>query len=143
MGGVGKKWSHAGHFDLKKRLSYSKILTPRDARAACGDYGLWRYLAAQYGVVRTFGEHMRRKKTGGGEQLLVFYGPDTEITLSRAAAVDGFIGGWTRSHRARSCRECGCTEHDACITKGTPCSWVEDDLCSACAPKKKKKGGRG
>jgi hypothetical protein len=35
----------------------------------------------------------------------------------------------------RACRVCGCTELDCsqCIAKtGTPCSWVEDDLCSAC-----------
>ena len=38
-----------------------------------------------------------------------------------------------------TCRVCGCTEHDCsqCIEKtGKPCHWVEDDLCSACAPKK-------
>jgi hypothetical protein len=29
------------------------------------------------------------------------------------------------------CRRCGCTEHDACVHG---CSWVEDNLCSACAP---------
>ena len=28
------------------------------------------------------------------------------------------------------CRECGCTEHNACLP---PCSWAEEDLCSACA----------
>ncbi len=35
------------------------------------------------------------------------------------------------------CRECGCTEEDCayCIKRtGEPCSWVEEDLCSACAP---------
>lgn len=38
----------------------------------------------------------------------------------------------------RSCRECGCTDDRACIFEGRPgvgtavCSWVEDDLCSAC-----------
>lgn len=35
------------------------------------------------------------------------------------------------------CRECGCTDADCsqCIAKtGAPCSWVEADLCSACAP---------
>ena len=34
------------------------------------------------------------------------------------------------------CRECGCTDHDACWTplRGDGCSWVEPDLCSACAP---------
>lgn len=32
----------------------------------------------------------------------------------------------------RRCRVCACTEDDAC---DPPCSWVEDDLCSACLPK--------
>jgi hypothetical protein len=32
----------------------------------------------------------------------------------------------------RHCRVCGCTEDNAC--EGG-CSWVEDDLCSACAEK--------
>ena len=39
------------------------------------------------------------------------------------------------------CRVCGCTEADCrqCIAKtGEPCHWVEPDLCSACAPKKKR-----
>ena len=36
----------------------------------------------------------------------------------------------------RRCRVCGCTDDDCsqCIEKtGEPCSWVEDDLCSACS----------
>lgn len=37
--------------------------------------------------------------------------------------------------KARACRECGCTEDNACQTEvGGPCHWVEKDLCSACAP---------
>lgn len=35
----------------------------------------------------------------------------------------------------RKCRVCGCTDDDCsqCIEKtGEPCSWVEEDLCSAC-----------
>lgn len=31
-----------------------------------------------------------------------------------------------------TCRSCGCTDFDACDDDGFPCSWVEDDLCSAC-----------
>jgi len=34
------------------------------------------------------------------------------------------------------CRVCGCTDNDCrlCIARtGSPCSWVESDLCSACA----------
>ena len=35
----------------------------------------------------------------------------------------------------RTCRVCGCTDDDCsgCIERtGTPCHWVEEDLCSAC-----------
>lgn len=35
------------------------------------------------------------------------------------------------------CRVCGCTQHDCtlCVERtGEPCSWIEADLCSACAP---------
>lgn len=35
----------------------------------------------------------------------------------------------------QKCRVCGCTQNDCrqCIEKtGSPCYWVEDDLCSAC-----------
>lgn len=38
------------------------------------------------------------------------------------------------------CRECGCTDEDCsrCVAKtGVPCHWVEQDLCSACAPEER------
>ena len=38
----------------------------------------------------------------------------------------------------RRCRECGCTDHNACIWHGATgtvtCTWHEPDLCTACAP---------
>ncbi len=37
------------------------------------------------------------------------------------------------SYKERKCRKCGCTEKRACVKEGTPCHWVERDLCSACA----------
>lgn len=42
--------------------------------------------------------------------------------------------GWTP---VRACRVCGCTDDDCsrCIRKtGAPCSWVAENLCSACVP---------
>lgn len=35
------------------------------------------------------------------------------------------------------CKQCGCTDNNACITEVGPCSWVneEHDLCSACFDK--------
>ena len=35
-----------------------------------------------------------------------------------------------------TCRVCGCTDEDCSgcyVRTGVPCSWVEPDLCSACA----------
>lgn len=43
----------------------------------------------------------------------------------------------TKHKNVRACRVCGCTEKDCrgCIERtGRPCSWIEADLCSACAP---------
>jgi len=41
------------------------------------------------------------------------------------------------------CRECGCTEFDACDDEERgPCSWEGDDLCSACAEKLGELPGR-
>jgi len=30
------------------------------------------------------------------------------------------------------CRRCGCDDLNPCITDEGPCSWVEENLCSAC-----------
>ncbi len=38
--------------------------------------------------------------------------------------------------QARTCRVCGCTDHDCrqCIERtGMACHWIGADLCSACA----------
>lgn len=36
----------------------------------------------------------------------------------------------------RECRICGCTDMSACRhDDGTPCSWIDDDLCSSCDEK--------
>ena len=32
----------------------------------------------------------------------------------------------------RLCRICACSEHDACLDGQGGCSWVEQDLCTAC-----------
>lgn len=40
----------------------------------------------------------------------------------------------------RQCRQCGCSEYDACIKGSETCSWAENDLCSFC--KDNVKGSR-
>ena len=44
---------------------------------------------------------------------------------------ESFTTGGTITWRA--CRECGCTQTQACVDERGPCWWVEDDLCSHCA----------
>lgn len=54
-----------------------------------------------------------------------------QVTLGLAAS------GLRNAAAAGVCRVCGCTDIDCrgCIARtGEPCHWVEDDLCSACAP---------
>lgn len=51
--------------------------------------------------------------------------------LTHIIEVGGSLGLWD----FRMCRECGCWDNDCrgCIEKtGSPCHWVEEDLCSAC-----------
>jgi hypothetical protein len=56
---------------------------------------------------------------------------ETGLVEGLAEAVAGALGPDT------ACRVCGCTETDCsgCIARtGAACSWVENDLCSACVP---------
>lgn len=50
------------------------------------------------------------------------------VEVWRAIPVPGRVG---------TCRACSCTDDDCsgCVERtGSPCHWVEADLCSACAP---------
>ncbi len=61
---------------------------------------------------------------------LVEHGPATQAKQYLDPAQDvGQIAAFERE-----CRVCHCTEMNACVTEGTPCHWVEEDLCSACRP---------
>lgn len=43
-----------------------------------------------------------------------------------------------KKEEVQKCRICGCTEDTPCMTAEGPCSWVKDDLCSACWEETKK-----
>ena len=47
-----------------------------------------------------------------------------DLEIGDQARLPSFIG--------PICRECGCSQNDACFPS---CSWVEPDLCSACISK--------
>lgn len=50
---------------------------------------------------------------------------------------DVVLIGLARGIQSRLCRECACSEFDACVHEvcGGACYWVEKDLCSTCADK--------
>lgn len=63
-------------------------------------------------------------------------GEKCDVCGAAAGADDDFFKAEDAPPR-RTCRVCGCTDRNCagCIAKtGEPCSWVEADLCSACAP---------
>lgn len=39
-----------------------------------------------------------------------------------------------------TCRSCGCTQDNACVTENGPCAWAEPGLCTACAEKEADDG---
>jgi hypothetical protein len=52
------------------------------------------------------------------------------FTVLHAARIAQGLGLRIRFDFEQACWKCGCTQNDAC--EGG-CSWVEEDLCSACA----------
>lgn len=65
------------------------------------------------------------------KRLLIRQVPRVEIQRAIEKRVDEELA-------ERTCRICGCTKDDCspCVEKmGSPCTWVEDDLCSACVGK--------
>lgn len=57
--------------------------------------------------------------------------------LEPEETIEAWIHKWRDAQAEnRKCRGCGCMDHRACLhSDGTPCSWVELDLCSVCAEK--------
>ncbi len=37
-----------------------------------------------------------------------------------------------REIKPQQCRECGCTQGNACVTVSGTCGWAKEDLCTAC-----------
>lgn len=68
------------------------------------------------------------------DEVLVMDHPAGPLELAaRAEDARSRAGGVILDVPTRICRECGCSELDACIdADGSACHWVEWDLCSAC-----------
>lgn len=75
-----------------------------------------------------------------GDEILDLSEPVTAFEIGHIPVVPVWHGNegvtWIRPEDQRSCRGCGCTDQDCsqCIARtGRPCTWIEADLCSACA----------
>ena len=64
--------------------------------------------------------------------------PRKEVEKRKGYQPNSGSKGRSRQKQERFCRICRCTDMDCrqCIARtGLPCSWVAEDLCSACLPK--------
>ena len=57
--------------------------------------------------------------------------PGIEIEHPMADPIDEIIG--FDIDEELSCRICGCTQTEPCLTDLGPCFWIEPGLCSRCA----------
>jgi hypothetical protein len=84
-------------------------------------------------------EVVRQAKARKPKQVELIEEPEE---IEEAAAPEGETASEeSEAAEVGTCRVCGCTDADCrqCIEKtGEPCYWVEDDLCSACAPASQK-----
>jgi hypothetical protein len=60
--------------------------------------------------------------------------PEFAVEFRDGEPVYHTVGSLERIEATRQCRVCGCTDLQACDVAGVPCCWIEEDLCSACAP---------
>jgi hypothetical protein len=82
-------------------------------------------------ILIAYGKGERTMSEDDDNLALVTYGFDKQ-QCKRMARIGDRI--FDREVLVATCRVCGCTEEDAC--EGG-CSWIEDDLCSACHKKGK------
>lgn len=97
-------------------------------------------------VIASYGDgHLYELLAEGGEgraQLDALPGDDVaqalrqlvdaiDLTEIDAEDIEAYVDAVADEVDARRCRECGCTDRWGCPGG---CSWVEGDLCSACAP---------
>jgi hypothetical protein len=108
------------------KLSFSAAQFLRDCRTATRRYPM----RVSAGYLSRSGMSLERKG------LVAYRGFDDRlgrggwfITPAGTKVLDEISG--------PSCRKCGCTDDDClgCIRRtGSPCRWVEPNLCSACVP---------
>lgn len=71
---------------------------------------------------------------GHAVQLRITAPRRVPVVRGELRVVDDLEATDVESPDVRTCRVCGCTDEAACEVQGVPCLWVQEDLCSACAP---------
>lgn len=130
------------------RRSLANILTPPDRVMTPGAYLKYRRTAAGLGLhdvaatVATeprLAEHVRGAWIERIEADVAPMSLNTIVALRRAYRFDlevlaqlAAIAMHLRVQPPRLCRICACSDADPCLDYRGPCSWVGQDLCSAC-----------
>jgi len=130
------------------RRSLTNILTPPYRVMTPGAYLKYRRTAAGLGLndvaaaVATeppLAEHVRGAWIERIEADVAPVSLNTIVVLRRAYPFDldvlaqlAAIGMHLRVQPPRLCRICACSDADPCLDDRGPCSWISQDLCSAC-----------
>lgn len=126
-------------------------MSDTSTRFTPGSYLKHRRQAAQLSIVdvaHRIGTEPRTAEHSRGEWLELIEADAAPMTLTTIVALSQVFSFdihvlWTLERIAQGemvpvpqiCRICACTDYDGCRSvHGVTCSWVEDDLCSACAP---------
>jgi ParB/RepB/Spo0J family partition protein len=138
------EWQHRDKrvpaFRAEKPWSNLRTMTfPTEAEAISAAHEI--EAANQEGLAGLAGKgFVRPKEADGKEEDAMGFHPGFPPNFNPERAEQGLAQEIVREFepdQARACRICGCTETDCrqCVEKtGEPCHWVEEDLCSACAP---------
>lgn len=113
--------------DTGRRLeirAYWAALSPEEQRAF-GEAALIAILAEQHIDIAALPELVATRWRHAGDTMWI------RAHRRRPLLADYPEGPDLAALGIRTCRVCGCTDESAC---DGGCSWIGDDLCSACAP---------
>lgn len=136
---AGAGWSDRGERDPRVRdLLVTRAGTPATRSAVIAVAQLVD-CHPDAGCCRPWGESEYTEAGGRTRTAIHHLVLEDVAPLAQPVPARGQLGLWRPSPEVaaaavpvRTCRVCGCTDDNACLTGGRPCSWVAPDLCSAC-----------
>jgi hypothetical protein len=140
--GSTRFWRTFQEAGLKETLA-GRIVLSIGAAAGTDDEHFGNLSRDEYERVKAELDELHLRKIDLADEVLIldvnsYIGESTQRELEYAIRQGKRIRFWEQEQglEVRMCRACGCTDDDCsgCIARtGWPCSWVEPDLCSACA----------